>query len=722
MDPNSLLAIRILARSAEKTSSIGEVAVALRREAAWTEKPERAADLLVKSAAIHLNQMNDYHGAVANLRTALERCPEHAEAADRLTELLVEDGKVDLLIDALSRAATMTNDAARKAEILEKVSGLYADSKGDLSGAISAVARMLKAQPNNVPTMSRLVDLYKLNNQWDDAAKLLERIVKLKPKGEVLLNAHLDLAEIAEEHLGDTHRALQQIEALLKVNPKHEGALTMLLDLQFKLGKVDAASQAAERLYKSSRDPRVRADAVYCVGRVKLQKGARKSAAKYLREAVALAGPDTEAANEYRRLLGRDESWSNYAEALTTYQRQIKDIPDERDNMALTLCELARVQHEGEDDADRAIVTLRQGLDAIGDHPLLRYDLGLRLSATGRYKEAISELRQLLGRDPTNAATWRALAHTFRLQGFDAQAGAALAPLVVLEEATPSEKQESETHLARPGMAPPGSFGADVLWDLSPKTQGERELTDLLGALNDALSKVYPPDFQSYGLTTRDNLNASSNHPLRMVGDSLSKAFNLDNYDLYISYSRSQAATVALTQPVSIIAPGDITNLSIAEQVFQLARIFAYTARGQQAILKLGKEELIRVVAAATYKFSLDTGAFGTDTLERLGKRLIKATSWRGRKVVDEAAQQYASAGTIDFDRCLRSIESTATRAAALLCTDLSVAVSQIQQSAARLSALRGTALVDSSPIIKDLLSFWPSEKAAALSQRAGLL
>ncbi len=719
LDAGSLSAIRVLKRLAEKTASIKGMAQALQREADWTENGDAAAELLIRSANLHLERLSDLEGAVAALSTALERCPEHEGAAKRLTEILLQAQQVDLLIEILSRTANMATDNKRKAALLRSLSSLYADSKGDLSGAISAVSRMRKAQPDHVPTMMRLIELYKLNKQWEEAANLLEKVIQLRPEGDDLTEAYIDLARISEQQLRNPTRALQHVEALLKVDRKNVEALTMQCDLQFKSGKLDAANQAAERLLQSSDDPQVRTMALYCLGRIKLKKGTKKQAATVLREAIALTGPGTPAAEEYRRLLGNEESWDHYADALREYQHQIQGVPTKRDNLALTIRELARVQHEGRGSAADAIATLKEGLEELGDHPVLRADLGICLAATGLHKEAVRMFLGLLAENPTHVDTWRALASTFKLQGQEAAYRNSLAALVVLGEATPEEKQDAESRLARPSVVRAGSFSPSTLQAISPNVPGEGDMTRLLGTMKDALSKLYPPDFQEFALSRSDALSA--NHPLRMLADNLSTAFDVNNYDIYLNNSGRDAPLVELTQPISILVPGRIAKLPAASQAFVLARAFAYIARGHQAILRLGPNEMVRILSAATFKFSGGYGRFDHASLESLNKRMLKATSWMSRKTVEEAASRLVSEGKVDFDQILTGIEVAATRASAILSNSLPHAVREIQQMDTGLAHLSGNDLAARSPLVLDLLAFWPTVQAQKLRNKAGL-
>ena len=705
-DPDGLAVLRAMAVIGEKIGDPDIQIEALRREADWTRSGKKSADILARCADLRLRLKRDMNGATADLATALYRHPEHAEAASHIESLLRNTNHLETLIEILSRAAEMTRDGAKKAEYWGKVAELYSDGRRDVSGAISALNRMLAAQPTHVPTLMHLSNLYKQNRQWDEAVKTLERAAKQRPNRKVLVEIHLECARIAMSHLSNASFALSNLDALLQLEPSHAEALSLLCDAHFKKGNLDSAATAAEKLLKASNDDESRAAALFFNARVRFQKNAKKSAAKSFREAVALAGPAKMAAPEYLSLLGNEEPWEEYLNALGEYQKKVSAMPGNEAGIAEALSEIARVQHEGLGNPDAAVAVLEQAVVALGKSSALQFELANRLAAAGQYERAVDELTGLTAEAPLNPETWRLLAQVYRAAGKEAEASAAVAPLTVLpggRELLPFDPSYTTGHAA------PGSLGRPALTSLTPRLPGLDALAGLLSTLGDALAKVYSPNLEQYGLSTRERL--ADTHPLHIVSNAAAAAFGVQAHDLYLS-SGTDEIQVELTQPVSIIVPDRLRSASQAQQVFALSRVFAYITRDLQGVLRLGPAETRLTAAAVTQKFSSAlSGTFDADALERQSKRIYKAVSWRAKKGVEEAASLLASSPGVDPAQCLYALETAAVRPAALIAQDLSAVSDELSKIVQERDQF--------SRIMNDLLSFWASDTAFAVRRAA---
>jgi tetratricopeptide (TPR) repeat protein len=711
-DPNGLFALRAMASIGEKTSNIDVQIPALKKEAEWTKSAKNAADLLVHCADLRLRAKRDVQGAVHDLSQALYRCPEHVEAAERVVSLLTSVNQLELLVEIISRAAEMTRDPARKAEYWGTAAKLRHEGLNDISGAVGALSRMLSAQPTHVPTMLHLVELYKLNRQWDEAAKTLERAAKQRPPRKQLIDIHLELARIADSHLQNTAMAVTNIEALLQLDPNHAEALQLLSEIHLNSGNLDQAVIAAERLLKTADDPESRAFALFCTARIRFKKNAKKPAAKFFREAVALAGPRRMAAPEYLSMLGTDESWEDYLSALIEFQKVASETPSNEENLIDTIAEIARVQHEGLGQAGAAVATLERALSVLGNSRMLRFELAKRLAAADQLSKSASELRRLMAEEPFRPELWRLLSQVFRAEGREAEARIAVQPLSIIGGASQDEQRQIESFDGPTIAVEPNSFNRTSLLELTPRVAGLDAITGLLDVLSDALAKAYNVGLDTHGLSPRDRL--ADSHPLRILTNTLQAAFGTDGHDLYVSRTATEIM-LELTEPVSIIVPYRLNGSGRSTQLFALGRVFAYIARQQHPVLKLGQSETALALAAVTQKFSsaLIPG-MNAEALERTSKRVFKAVSWRQKKSVEEAAQLLASTPGVDLGRCLLAMESAAVRAGAILSSDLSAVLEEIKQSA----ALKPS----QSALMHDLLAFWVSESAFNLRHKAKLI
>jgi hypothetical protein len=248
-------------------------------------------------------------------------------------------------------------------------------------------------------------------------------------------------------------------------------------------------------------------------------------------------------------------------------------------------------------------------------------------------------------------------------------------------------------------------------------------VVELLAALAEAFAKLYPPDLKSMGLSSRDRITSRAAHPARAMAERVAEAFGVQEFDLFVHDVPAADVRPELSAPPSLIVSSGLSGLPEAAQVFQVARAMAPIAWSVQAAVKLGPKQTAQALAAAARVVSPTFGADVDDgSLDELSKRVVKATSRRGRKTLQEAAVVYAEVAGFDFTGWVTSIRSAATNIAVLLAGDLPECVSRIRASDPAASTLRGAELVRGVPAIADVVRFWGSAQAFDVRGRAGLV
>lgn len=154
------------------------------------------------------------------------------------------------------RAIEHRPDATRAAAAQDSVpspSGPMAPTQaGTTSSApmleeVNALKTALKADPDNVPALTRLGNLMQDAGMFSQAAVLYERAARLAPNEPDLLT---DLG-ICYQNLQQYDKALDQFTLAQKANPAHWQSLyNMVVVAGFDLRKFDDASAALEKLEK----------------------------------------------------------------------------------------------------------------------------------------------------------------------------------------------------------------------------------------------------------------------------------------------------------------------------------------------------------------------------------------------------------------------------------------------------------------------------------------
>lgn len=722
-DAENIAAIRGLGRAAERCDDALAMIEACRREASWTRVGEIAADVLVKSAQVRIGSLSDPDGAIEDAERALERWPDHADAARTLSDLLREAGEIDRLVTLLSRAAGAAAQAGRVSSLWRVVARLYAYEKDDIGAALACLDRLMEMHPDDASTLRLMGDLYVLNRQWNEAKDVYQRSIELKPPDEHLSRIYMALGRVFAEHLDDRAAAISSLRAVLAIDSRDRDALLLLLQLHNAGGDHDAARLTVQRLLKLASDASERAWALLRLGRIELAADRRGPAAEALRLAVAITGSQGEAAAEYKKLLGEAEPWGQYVEVLQEHIRRVRQGELRNNELRQVYLEIARIQHEVLLRIDDSIESLRAGLDCFADALDIHHELAARLGQAGRTSQAVDEYRRIVQRDPASVRAWRGMARAYHRASQKFEAGVALAPLVILGEATDLEAGMSRQRRVHSGFAQPASFDTAVLQRLSVGDRWEElRIATLFEAIGEALIKMYPVDFDSYGVSARDRLRAE--HPLRVVSDRLASIFAVEEYDLFIHGGRTADVVAELADRPALMVPQFVVDMPDEQQVFMLARAFVMLSRNMHAVVTLGWREIAKVVAAALRTVHPDygNGRYPEQELESIGKRLHKALSRRNRRLLETAAAQCLAESPIDVERWGPTVARTSARAAALLTNDLPSVIAALHRTGGAGTSAEGAALVRGSTVVADLFRFWPSDVALEVRRAAGII
>jgi hypothetical protein len=235
--------------------------------------------------------------------------------------------------------------------------------------------------------------------------------------------------------------------------------------------------------------------------------------------------------------------------------------------------------------------------------------------------------------------------------------------------------------------------------------------------LSDGLGKVYPPDLERYGLSTRDRITSKSGHPLRLLCDRVAQIFGVSDYDLYAHQYAAATVEVELDDPIVVLVPPLFGTLTEPQQVMLLARVFANIARRLSVIDKLLARDLQLLLAAGArivdpaFGMGLDDEEF----MNQLARRVSRTLPWLGRGAIEDAARDYAAGERVDAADWLVRQRTAAARAALLVGDDLDGAITLLKQHPTALG-------VDPTSLAPDLVRFWVSEAAMNARRRLGLL
>ena len=349
-------------------------------------------------------RLKDNQQALKFYKRALSFEPDSLTLFTAIDEILEQTAQHEERVELYRSALDHRFEPAERLKTLHVVAELLRVNVGRVDEAIETYRSALDVDENDARSLDALTELYRERSRWDDLAELYLRRAESSPSAGAGAGFRLALARLYRNELGNTERAIDQLEEIVRAAPGHSDAIKELESLREQSEHKERVVEILRPLYEALDDWRhlikLNEDR-YTLARDAAEKVAvlRETARLWeergrdlerARRALAIAfklDPDeAEVRSEYERLAEATRAWDQLAE---TYEAALTDQPDvasRRDILAV----LANVHDKHRDDPRRA-------LDAYG-----------RLYATDESEiEPLNKMEQLA----TLLSDWKTLVH-----------------------------------------------------------------------------------------------------------------------------------------------------------------------------------------------------------------------------------------------------------------------------------------------------------------------
>ncbi len=713
---------------------------AARRQAALTRDSAEAAELLLASARIRESGLGDRAGAQDDLERALEFKPGHEAVAEELSRLLCEAERYAELADILTNAAASATTSARAVALWKQIASLKAEQLGDRPTAIACLRRALRLAPDDAPTLLTLAQLYQEDSQPIEAVKLI-RLLSQLPDAAIdkdgRVDAYLRLFELYNNVLRQPKEALEQLKHALQVDDAHTEALEAMARFQLAHGRGDEALATLERLTASLHDqpPKRVAEALLSIASIHWASGRDAAGNEALGKALSLAGPTEDI---FEAVMARKSDTRLVKLAIRALQNYLKEAVGT--DFGDGVLRLAQLYADAGGHVEHAIATLMQAVELGGPRQnSVRAALALYLREDGKGSLAVEQYQALIERQPFDVNIWRALAQTYQQNQQPREMRLALQAIKALGQIEQAEQDELAVESSSLDLCQPGSLNANFLHEIARFGEREAVAVSMIALLSPALPKLYPPDLEAYGVTSRDRVASRTDVPLRDIADRICAILGIPDLEFYLHRVRLRGVAVELGQPPLLMVPSnlgerpvgrqvfllarppDLGERPFARQLFLLARPLVLMAQELHALEKLTPRELEVLLASAarTVKPSFGAGLTSEDFLDEQNRRIGRALARRQRKLLEESSSAYVQGARVDIAHLTAWIIRNASNVAAVICGDLNAALSSLEQLDGR--SAPETNITDS-PVAADLLRFWCSDTAMRLRKRLGVL
>ena len=218
------LAINALERLHLFRKEYGQLYAVYQRALGVADKRERRMPLLLASAQLAEDRLDDPPGAIAHYREILSLDEKGAIALDALRRLLYTTGKWEELVEVLQRSAEASSDPAESAQHLLSAARLQNEKLGAIDRSLHTLLQALEYAPEDLTILREIELLYEQNDRHDEVVKVLRREAEVTTEPRDRVPILYKLGTILEEHLGQADEAIPALEEAVALMPSYTPA------------------------------------------------------------------------------------------------------------------------------------------------------------------------------------------------------------------------------------------------------------------------------------------------------------------------------------------------------------------------------------------------------------------------------------------------------------------------------------------------------------------
>jgi tetratricopeptide (TPR) repeat protein len=252
IDPQNLDAVNALEQIHIRTEAHEElVQVILKKAEIILEAEERKA-LFFRAAQIYEDVLENMEQAIKVYQQVLEIDDADTTAIESLERLYFRLERWEDLKEIFSRKVELAEEVEDKKAIYYRLGALYVEQLADVDRAIETFQSVLDLDPDDLPAIRSLDDLYQQAARWYDLLQVLERQVELAGPSPEAVNLKHRIGKLWEHELGDLTRAVETYREVLHTDPNHEKTLAALDAIVHAEDEPVIAAQVLEPIYEQA--------------------------------------------------------------------------------------------------------------------------------------------------------------------------------------------------------------------------------------------------------------------------------------------------------------------------------------------------------------------------------------------------------------------------------------------------------------------------------------
>ncbi|MCA9543155.1 MAG: tetratricopeptide repeat protein [Myxococcales bacterium] len=180
-------------------------------------------------AALYRGPISDHNKAIDALKPVLDIDPNHRPTLAALGALYAEVEDWHACIDALARESHLIHDRSELLDRQCQVGRIFQEKVGDLEQADRWFHSALEHDPNHLPALDALKDIYEQRGEYNEVVrvrKMMEAATRSFPEKAVHLFA---IGAVYDKHLGDRITAIDFYEQAMDLDPQNVEAAQPLI-------------------------------------------------------------------------------------------------------------------------------------------------------------------------------------------------------------------------------------------------------------------------------------------------------------------------------------------------------------------------------------------------------------------------------------------------------------------------------------------------------------
>jgi tetratricopeptide (TPR) repeat protein len=401
--PGDSMVLEELARLYELAKRWNDLVSVLARLVDLAGTPGEKVGLQHRIGQLAEERLNDENEAVKWYGRALEHDPTYVPALQALGSLYTRAQKWQPLVMMHLNEAAQSPDATRRAAAHARVAEIFETRLSDTDQAVLHHARALGLVPGYPASFKALSRLYTQSGKYRELAELYERAVDGASDNEARVTYLFKIGRLHEDALGAPGAALSAYQRILKVEPRHMGAIHALERAAERAGRFKDLVAALELEASLLKDKQEIVALYHRAGEVcEDYLGDVDAALARYRQVVERDPRYVPALASLGRLYYKSGRWDDL---LGTYRRELEVTPRGPAAAAL-LYRMGELCEERLGNDDEAVACYRRAVDMDPFHQPALHALGKKLSERGQWGELVKLLElELSGlKDPERRA------------------------------------------------------------------------------------------------------------------------------------------------------------------------------------------------------------------------------------------------------------------------------------------------------------------------------